>query len=169
MQRAKHTFNMEWCNKDKYPRFASWIAPDQNDVSKAKCTLCKRKISLSTMGKATLTRHRKLNMHKRMVKMTKKREFNMKWCDENRFPHYALWISPSRDKSCAYCKLCQSQLKIGRTGTTALFSHRHGIKHRALEQAEKRSRKNTQRTIRLFPLRAVGEDASKFEVSIEQA
>ena len=62
MYRCK--FNAAWCNQDLFPHLASWVAPDENDETSAKCLLCKTKISLATMGVTALTRHLGQAKHK---------------------------------------------------------------------------------------------------------
>ena len=68
MSLSKSVYNPDWSNKDVNPDFAVWVRAVSNDPYSAYCSFCKKKFSLSNMGKQALTSHAKNSKrHKRLV------------------------------------------------------------------------------------------------------
>ena len=59
----KTYFNSQWLEFDKFPLFKGWLSSSNIDTA-AYCTVCKRKIDLSNMGKQALTSHANGKVHK---------------------------------------------------------------------------------------------------------
>ena len=58
-------FNRDWIEKKEYK---SWLAPEESDITKARCRLCNRSFSLSNMGEPALKSHAQGKKHQSALK-----------------------------------------------------------------------------------------------------
>ena len=62
--------------------------------------------------------------------MSKKTYFNNhEWEDHGKFPEFAKWISPGKEKCTFMCKFCNVTLQLGNMGIAALQKHMKYEKH----------------------------------------
>ena len=61
--------------------------------------------------------------------MSKKTYFNHEWEDHGKFPEFAKWISPGKEKCTFKCKFCNVTLQLGNMGIAALRKHMKYEKH----------------------------------------
>ena len=61
-KRYRNKFNIEWCEIED---FKAWLRPVDADENSGWCSLCKKPIDVSGMGKAAITSHANGLKHKR--------------------------------------------------------------------------------------------------------